>query len=173
MKARIDNRTVEIPDERMAKGGVDRHAPNRDRTPGRTPIVAIEERLGKPDCQGQAPSPLPGWPKPTDKWNWSFCQFLDLERQAGRIKWFWYEPFSFWLVLPDRSKGERGVRHKVDFMIWYPDGMERRIQMVEVKGHSRNFRDGITRFKMARDKYPCFDWVIVKRRGHGWEEICL
>src|SRR5690349_6964700 len=58
------NDMIEIPDERMGKerGGVDRHAPNRDRTPGRTPIVAIEERLGKPDCQGQAPSPLPGWP---------------------------------------------------------------------------------------------------------------
>ncbi|MDI3463671.1 MAG: hypothetical protein OJF50_002492 [Nitrospira sp.] len=162
MKARIMGRTVEISDERMgkAKGGIAGSA--------YSPQGTCRLEL----TSGAAPS-LPGWPKPTDKWNWSFCQFLDLERQAGRIKWFWYEPFSFWLVLPDRSKGERGVRHKVDFMIWYPDGMERRIQMVEVKGHSRNFRDGITRFKMARDKYPCFDWVIVKRRGHGWEEICL
>jgi hypothetical protein len=166
---------VEVPGERV-RGGVD-----RTRALPEMAYLSREVKQG-PDSadktrraayQAAAPSP-PGWPKPSDKWNAAYCRFLDLERQAGRIKWFWYEPFSFWLVLPDPSKGERGVRHKVDFMIWYPDGLERRIQMVEVKGYSkRNFRDGITRFKIAREKYPCFDWVIVKRKGNGWEEICL
>lgn len=163
MIARIGGHRIEVKDERV-RG-----------TNASAPFGQGKVRGGKLGEQPPTTDPSPpGWPKPSDKWNAAYCRFLDLERQAGRIKWFWYEPFSFWLVLPDKSKGERGVRHKVDFMIWYPDGLERRIQMVEVKGYSkRNFRDGITRFKIAREKYPCFDWAIVKRKGNGWEEICL
>lgn len=155
-------RTIEIPDE-MVRGGVDvtrKAGTIDDGRPHYKERTLIAGSI-------PAPSPLPGWPKEQDKWNWSYAQFLDLERHAGNLKFWWYEPFSLWLVRPNKEAKEQGVRHKVDFMIWGNDGA---LTMVEVKGHSRNLRDGITRYKIARELFPCFQWKLVKRAGHGWEE---
>lgn len=176
MKAKIMGRVVEILDERLKAG--DRLSGGYRRGAG--DVGATHERresgtnTSRVKSGGRTTSPtnaLPGWPKPSDKWNYSFAQHLEMEKQAGRIKLWFYEPFSFWLVPADPSKGERGIRHKVDFMVWYPDGLERPLHMIEVKGHgrSKNLRDGITRFKVAADKFPCFQWSMVKRKNHGWE----
>lgn len=151
MKARIMGRTVEISDERMgkAKGGIAGSAYSPQGT----------RRLEL--TSGAAPS-LPGWPKPTDKWNWSYANFLELEKQAGRVAYWIYEPWSMWLP--------GGVRYKPDFLVVFPDGLERKPQLVEVKGWSRNLRDGKTRYTIAAAVFPCFEWIMVKRKGHGWEE---
>jgi hypothetical protein len=106
---------------------------------------------------------LPGWPKATDKWNTSYAQFLELEKQAGRVSYWIYEPWSMWLP--------GGVRYKPDFLVVFPDGLERKPELIEVKGYSRNLRDGITRYKIAASLFPCFTWKMVKRKGHGWEEF--
>lgn len=107
-----------------------------------------------------APSPLPGWPKASDKWNYAYAQFLELEKQAGRVLCWWYEPMSIWLP------GQ--VRYKPDFMVqMVEDG---RLEMIEVKGWSKNIRDGKTRYKIAASLFPCFTWKMVKRKGRGWEE---
>ena len=108
--------------------------------------------------EASAPSPLPGWPKRTDKWNYAYAQYLELEKQAGHITNWWFEPFSLWL--PGK------VRYTPDFLIHY----ELLLQFVEVKGWSRNLRDGITRYKLAAALFPCFSWKMVKRKGNGWEE---
>lgn len=156
MKCRVMGKTVEIPDERM-------------RTVTATDAVLTKQGAVRTAQVLPLTSPLPGWPKPTDKWNYSFCQFLEMEKQAGRIKCWFYEPFSIWLVRPDKATKEKGIRHKVDFMIWYPDGLERKLEMVEVKGNGyRNLRDGITRYKLAKQMLPCFDWRMVKRERGGW-----
>ena len=109
------------------------------------------------------PSPLPGWPKRTDKWNYAYAVFLDLEKTFGRVNHWWFEPFSLWLP------GQ--VRYKPDFLIQYPDYANRRLEFVEVKGWSRNLRDGITRYKLAAALFPCFAWRMVKRKGNGWEDL--
>jgi hypothetical protein len=114
---------------------------------------------------GRTTSPtnaLPGWPKASDKWNVAYAQYLELEKQAGRVKYWWYEAFSLWLP------GQ--VRYRPDFLIQYPDGLERKLHFVEIKGFSKNLRDGITRYKLAAALFPCFDWSMMKRKGHGWEE---
>lgn len=104
----------------------------------------------------------PGWPKETDKWNYAYAQFLELEKQSGRVLHWWYEPLSIWLP------GQ--VRYKPDFMIQRV-GSRSMLELVEVKGWSRNLRDGITRYKIAAAVFPCFTWKMVKRKGHGWEEF--
>ena len=151
MKVRTGGRTIEIPDERV--GGA---CPQRSRTSA--PVK--DGGLCIPSPVNHAPSP-PGWPAKKDKWNYAYAQYLELERQAGRIVCWWYEPSSYWLP------GQ--VRYKPDFLIWYPEE-GRKLEYVEVKGWSRNLRDGITRYKIAASLWPCFTWKMVKRKGHGWEE---
>jgi hypothetical protein len=98
------------------------------------------------------------------KWEENFAAKLDLEQKAGIIKAWWYEPFSLWLP--------GNVRYKPDFLIEQRlpvDDHDRRVlEVVEVKGWSRNRRDGMTRLKIAAALFPCFVWRMVwmKKGGH-------
>jgi hypothetical protein len=105
-------------------------------------------------------------PPPTyrSKWEAAYASKLEMEKQAGLIKSWWYEPFSLWL--PGK------VRYKPDFLIEMPyiPGMERHLEIIEVKGWSKNRRDGITRLKIAAALFPCFVWRMVYRtKGGGWD----
>lgn len=54
----------------------------------------------------------------------------------------------------------------VDFQLWIPDG---RIVMLETKGWLRD--DAAVKFKVAREMYPEYIWVMY-RRDHGrWNRI--
>lgn len=138
MIARIGGKKVEIPDSRVLRGTA----------------VQPTASVGMPQ--------LPGWPKPTDKWNYAFAQYLELEKQAGRVSYWIFEPWSMWLP--------GGIRYKPDFLVVFPDGLEQKPKLVEVKGWSKNLRDGKTRYAIAAALFPCFDWAMVKRKNHGWEE---
>ena len=109
-----------------------------------------------------APSPY------KSKWEAAYAAKLELEKQAGVIKQWWYEPFSLWL--PGK------VRYKPDFMIEREAhaGSENipfsEIEIIEVKGWSKNRRDGMTRLKIAAALFPCFVWRLVYRtKGGGWD----
>ncbi len=97
------------------------------------------------------------------KWESAYAAKLQLEQHAGLIKAYWYEPFSLWL--PGK------VRYKPDFLVqYYQDGVGQRLEMIEVKGWSRNRRDGITRMKIAAALFPCFVWrMVYKTKGVGWD----
>ncbi len=99
-------------------------------------------------------------PKPTykSKWEAAYASKLDLEQKAGEVKRWWYEPFSIWL--PGK------VRYKPDFLVEYTQGIS--MELVEVKGWSKNRRDGMTRLKIAAALFPCFVWRLVYRQGNGW-----
>jgi hypothetical protein len=113
-----------------------------------------------PRVIASAPSPY------RSKWEAAYAANLELAKQAGVIKQWWYEPFSLWL--PGK------VRMKPDFLVQYPLGMERSLQIVEVKGWSRNRRDGMTRLKIAAALFPCFTWTLAyKVKGGGWMEESL
>ena len=100
------------------------------------------------------------------KWEADYHAKLKLEMHAGLIKEVWLHPFSLWLA--------PGVRYKPDFLVQYPLGMERSLQIVEVKGWSRNLRDGLTRLKIAAALFPCFEWTLAyKVKGGGWMEETL
>jgi len=164
MKARTMGRTIEIPDEMV------RAAKQPGRSDGPQPEKAWLASTVGPGPQSASPSPLPGWPKEHDKWNYNFCLYLDKQRAHGLIRWFWYEPFSLWLVPPSKHTKERGLRHKVDFCVWRNDGA---LEMIEVKGRSKNLRDGITRYKIAKERFPCFIWKIVRLKNGDWEEFSV
>lgn len=138
MKARIMGKTVDLGEKTVLRG------------------AAVQ-----PTASVGTPQNRPGWPKETDKWNYSYAQFLELEKQAGRVLSWWFEPVSVWLP------GQ--VRYKPDFMIQRVG--RSMLEMVEVKGWSKNLRDGITRYKIAASLFPCFTWKMVKRDGHGWRDF--
>lgn len=110
-----------------------------------------------------APSPY------KSKWEAAYASKLEMEKAGGLIRQWWYEPFSLWL--PGK------VRYKPDFMIQYEPmakvamgSTQFGLELIEVKGWSRNRRDGITRLKIAAALFPCFVWRMVYRTKHGgWD----
>ena len=104
---------------------------------------------------GSNPAPSPF----RSPWEAAYAQKLELEKRAGLIHRYWHEPWSMWL--PGK------VRYKPDFLVEYSSG---ELEMIEVKGWSKNRRDGITRLKMAAALFPCFTWRLVYRtKGGGWD----
>ena len=43
-----------------------------------------------------------------------------------------------------------------------------RLEFVEVKGWSKNRRDGVTRYKIAAAIFPCFAWKMVVNVDRSW-----
>ena len=106
-----------------------------------------------------APSPYPPY---KSKLEFQYSQHLDLLVKAGEVKAWWYEPTSF--------KLSAGKRFRPDFLIQYPDGMERRLEYVEIKSRfNKNIRDGLTHLAWCAQLYPCFTWRIVRWTGGGWD----
>ena len=110
-----------------------------------------------------APSPLGRY---RSKGEMQYAYKLDRDKAAGLIKAWWYEPFSLWL--PGK------VRYKPDFLIEnrlpVDDNDKRTLELIEVKGWSRNRRDGITRLKIAAALFPCFVWRLVwMKKGGGFD----
>src|SRR5690348_12818838 len=107
MRVRTGGRVVEIPDERLGRQDGTRESP-------------AKEHKGRTLQASDAASPLPGWPKPTDKWNWAYANFLELEKQAGRVKWWWYEPLPWGITLGGARSEERRVGKECRSR-WSPD----------------------------------------------------
>jgi hypothetical protein len=128
------------------------------RTISEAEFAEMQKRVGKPV---RLSSPVKAAASPyRSKWEAQYAAKLDMEKQAGVIKAWWYEPFSLWL--PGK------VRYKPDFMIEYIEGKS--LEIVEVKGFSKNRRDGMTRLKVAAALFPCFVWRMVYRtKGGGWD----
>ena len=96
------------------------------------------------------------------KWEAAYANKLELEKRAGVIRQYWYEPFSIWLPGP--------VRYKPDFLIQYETSHFPTMEMIEIKGWSKNRRDGMTRLKIAAALFPCFTWRMAYRtKGGGWD----
>ena len=150
MKARIMGREIEIDEEKM-RGAV-----------GQTQTSSLQQSMrGVTGCQSKdgrpAANPAPSSYK--SKWEERYAKQLAAEKVQGVIANWWYQPYSIWLP--------GGVRYKPDFMVQYHDNP--RLQMVEVKGWSKNLRDGMTRLKVAASIFPCFDWSLAKWKGGKFE----
>lgn len=111
------------------------------------------------------PSPKPIY---KSKWEAAYASKLEMEKLTGLVKFWKYEPFSIWLP--------GGIRYKPDFLVQNADSnssdtgfIPGDIEIVEVKGWSKNLRDGMTRLKIAAAIFPCFTWRIVRmQRGGGF-----
>lgn len=96
----------------------------------------------------------------------NFASKLELEQRAGLIIQFWYEPFSLWLPGKVRFKPDFLIQHRLPL----DDNDIRMLEVIEVKGWSKNRRDGMTRLKMAAALFPCFRWALVTRDQGNWKE---
>jgi len=95
---------------------------------------------------------------------------LNADIQAGRIIDWGYERITFRLT--DGDKDTRAIKYTPDFDVWLPDG---RLRIVEIKGKKaaggRRDAAGINNYKMAKDKYPHIDWMMISRIAAGWKQI--
>lgn len=146
MKARIGSFTVNIPD--TVRGGVTaRHNQTvGEASPSNTRAAAR--------VAGAIPAPAPQY---DSKWEERYAKQLDTLKLAGEIVRWWYHSFSMWL--PGR------VRYTPDFMVQHHG----HIQIVEVKGWSKNLRDGMTRLKVAAGIFTCYQWSMAKWNGRGFD----
>lgn len=121
--------------------------------------VVVSTKIGDIIRAAQKPAPSPKSPY-RSKLEAAYAAKLELEKHAGIVFQYWYEPFSIWL--PGK------VRFKPDFMVKTVGDPV--MEIVEVKGWSKNRRDGITRLKIAAALFPCFVWRMVYRtKGGGWD----
>lgn len=124
---------------------------------GRAEQLRSKERARR-TMAGSNPAPSPY----RSKLDAAFAAKLELEVKAGLVKAWRYEPMSFTLAA--------GKRYRPDFMIQYPDGLERRLEFVEVKGYHPNRRDSLTHLAWCAQRYPMFVWKLVTREKGHWEE---
>jgi hypothetical protein len=147
-------------------GGVVRHPVG--------PSNSTPRSMGRHEVQDVGTFPVVGL-NPThspykSKWEEQMAYELTIEKRIGTVKQWWYEPFSLWLP--------GGIRYKPDFLVQYADQLvypthicaPPQLEIREIKGWSKNRRDGITRLKIAAALFPCFVWRMMWRnKGDGWD----
>lgn len=114
-----------------------------------------------------APRAMPAGPEAKrfdSKTEQAYFNHLSALKFGGEIIEFWYHPFT--LKLAD------DVRYTPDFLVQVAPSTSR-LQIHEVKGWSKNVRDGITRVKIAASLYHCFDWRMVRKGSSKWEMTFL
>ena len=94
---------------------------------------------------------------------------LHLQCRAGLIDEWRYESVTLHLA--------RGLRYTPDFLVCVyvggSRGIAQKIEFREVKGWSKNRRDGLTRLKMAAAHYPWWTFKLVERIGGQWKETII
>lgn len=92
---------------------------------------------------------------------------LEIQKKAGLIADYWFEPFSLRLSSPDEGQP---ARYTPDFMVLMPDGTT---IVDDVKNKSVDDFAAIVRIKCAAEQYPLWVFRIVRprsaRNGGGFE----
>lgn len=162
MKARLGHREIEI-DQRWVRGGVEGHATERTHVPGpkatSVPNRRGSDRPNKNRESGIDPAPSPSSPS-RSKLEARYANDLEGLRIAGQIAEWHYEP----CVL----KLSETARYRPDFLVVHRES--HRMYFVEVKGWSKNRRDGLTRLKWAAQKYWWWEFRLVEWTDGSWQE---
>lgn len=111
-------------------------------------------------------SPAPSPPSPyKSKWESSYANYLDALKLAGEIVAWWYEPVRF------RLPGTRNF-YKADFLVLRCNAVGKNIEIHEVKGWSKNRREGITKLKTAAglNTWATFYLVQWDRKRRAWDK---
>ena len=103
------------------------------------------------------------------KWEAAYAQHLDMLMAAGEIVGWWYEPIRV------RLPGPRNF-YKPDFLVQIAckpisgsmAGQHAGIEIHEVKGWSKNRREGITKFKTAAGLNPWAVFILVRWEDGRW-----
>ena len=113
---------------------------------------------GKPLAEADQPQPSK-LPRGMNKWEAAYAAELEWSLRAGDVASFAFESLKFRLA-------KRGW-YTPDFLVVFPGG---RMRFVEIKGFLRD--DAALKFKVAREQYPQFEWLMLRKvRGGGWESI--
>lgn len=139
MKARIGGREITV------RGGARRVGVTDPSAKAHGSPARLDPRLSNPA------------PQYDSKWEERYAKQLDMLKLAGELVRWWYHPFSMWL--PGK------VRYTPDFMVQHHG----HIQIVEVKGWSKNLRDGMTRLKVASGVFSCYQWSLARWNGQGFD----
>ncbi len=86
----------------------------------------------------------------------SYAAELDLRKAAGKIYAWEYESVTFKLA--------PRTTYTPDFLVIMADMT---LEFVETKGFERD--DAIAKFKIAGAQFPYFRFLMVKRKGRGFE----
>ena len=95
------------------------------------------------------------WPVPRKGWEKDFADRLELQRRAGEIKQWDYEP--------ERLRIAKTAFYKPDFRVIRNDGT---IVFYEVKGHFRPA--AIIRMKVVVERHP-YIFYLVKKTKTDWD----
>lgn len=93
-----------------------------------------------------------------NRWESEYAQRLEMQRLAGDIVWWGYECIK--IRLADRTF------YTPDFCVWMSDGV---IMLIEVKGFLRE--SARIRYNVAKELYPMFELVMVRKVEGKWTEI--
>ena len=102
----------------------------------------------------RAAAPRPGT---MNKLENAYAHHLDFLKHAGAIRHWMYEPLK--LRLADRTT------YTPDFLVQAEDDV---LELHEVKGFAED--DSIAKFKVARELFPMFRWLWIRKDKDGWRE---
>lgn len=163
MKVRIGSKIIEIDAARVQGGSPEPPAGASRAGPGLAP--QRRARNSREPVANPAPAP-PRYRSPLEA---DYAQYLELLRRGTEISTWQYEPLM--LRLPG------GIRYTPDFLIihyWIERGAlfpeVPVIEFHEVKGWSKNRREGITKLKIAAGLIPWASFLLVTRDKTGWHE---
>lgn len=130
-------------------------------------VIHHSETFGPVENMKKLAKTIPAYLPPTkfdSKTEAAYDAVLKARKQAGEIADYWHHPLT--LILPG------GVRYTPDFLVAseaYPNAPDA-LQFLEVKGWSKNRRDGITRLKVASGCVPWATFKLIERVKGEWIE---
>lgn len=131
------------------------------------PMPSVAELKRMAQERGVLPSTVPAkaaepkWPtlRPwapfRSKWELEYSRYLDLQKAAGMVGWWAYEP--------DRLQIGVGAFYTPDFLVKLPNGVT---QYREVKGYKREA--AMVRLKAAAFQFPESRFVLVTKKQGAW-----
>ena len=136
---------------------------------GRVRVKRVGAGIPSGDCRARTAGPITPTPSPyKSKWEAAYAQHLELMKKVGEIVDFWYEPIRF--RLPGKAnfyKPDFVVQRHRDFEV---NGYRARLEIHEVKGWSKNRREGITKFKTAAGLNPWAIFKLIRYENGQWIE---
>lgn len=112
---------------------------------------------GKPLAEVDRPKPSKT-PDGMNKTEAAYAIELDWLKREGAIAGYWFESIKFKLA--------RKTTYTPDFCVLFPDG---RIQFVEIKGFLRD--DAAIKFKLAREKFPQWEFIMLRKVKREWVKV--
>lgn len=103
------------------------------------------------------PAPAPLYDSQTEA---QWANELAVLLRLGVVLFIQHHPFT--LALPG------GVLYTPDFLVVRLVDGRTIVQIDEVKGWSKNVRDGVTRWKIAAGLMPWFEWRLIRRVKRRW-----